>query len=72
MPNLSFQITHSEWSSEDAFGASAGANARKAGTAGASFKRLPFNFCAVSLQPFEHPVCTVDGTIFDLTNICRG
>ncbi|WPH02158.1 Hypothetical protein R9X50_00501300 [Acrodontium crateriforme] len=62
-------ITHSEWSSEDAFGASAGANARKNGTAGASFKRLPFNFCAVSLQPFEHPVCTVEGTIFDLTNI---
>jgi peptidyl-prolyl cis-trans isomerase-like protein 2 len=23
----------------------------------------------VSLQPFEHPVCTADGTIFDLTNI---
>ncbi|KXS96575.1 hypothetical protein AC578_1964 [Pseudocercospora eumusae] len=64
-------ITHSEWSSEDAFSASAGANARKAANAGAgaNFKRLPFNFCAVSLQPFEHPVCTADGTIFDLTNI---
>ncbi|KAK4505323.1 hypothetical protein PRZ48_003286 [Zasmidium cellare] len=64
-------ITHSEWSSEDAFSASAGANARKSANAGAgaSFKRLPFNFCAVSLQPFEHPVCTGDGTIFDLTNI---
>ncbi|CAK1361591.1 Peptidyl-prolyl cis-trans isomerase cyp8 [Cercospora beticola] len=64
-------ITHSEWSSEDAFGASAGANARRSANsgAGASFKRLPFNFCAVSLQPFEHPVCTADGTIFDLTNI---
>jgi peptidyl-prolyl cis-trans isomerase-like 2 len=36
---------------------------------GANFKRLPFNFCAVSLQPFEHPVCTAEGTIFDLTNI---
>lgn len=23
----------------------------------------------MSLQPFEHPVCTNDGTIFDLTNI---
>lgn len=34
-----------------------------------SFKRLPFNFCALSLQPFEHPVCTADGTTFDLTNI---
>ncbi|KJX95942.1 peptidyl-prolyl cis-trans isomerase-like 2 like protein [Zymoseptoria brevis] len=65
-------ITHSEWSSEDAFGANAGAKARKNASnslAGASFKRLPFNFCALSLQPFEHPVCTADGTIFDLTNI---
>lgn len=34
-----------------------------------AFRRLPFNFCALSLQPFEHPVCTADGTIFDLTNI---
>lgn len=41
----------------------------KSKVAGASFKRLPFNFCAVSLQPFAHPVCTGDGTIFDLTNI---
>ncbi|KAI5367533.1 Putative cyclophilin-type peptidyl-prolyl cis-trans isomerase domain, U-box [Septoria linicola] len=64
-------ITHSEWSSEDAFGASAGANARRSANAGAgaNFKRLPFSFCAVSLQPFEHPVCTAEGTIFDLTNI---
>lgn len=65
------QITHSEWSSADSFSASAGANARKAANLGgaASFKRLPFNFCSVSLQPFEHPVCTANGTIFDLTNI---
>ncbi|KAF2763740.1 cyclophilin-like protein [Teratosphaeria nubilosa] len=62
-------ITHSEWNSEDSFGASAGANARQKTNAGANFKRLPFNFCAVSLQPFSHPVCTADGTIFDLTNI---
>ncbi len=41
----------------------------KTKVAGASFKRLPFNFCAASLQPFAHPVCTADGTIFDLTNI---
>ena len=33
------------------------------------FKRLPFNFCALSLQPFTHPVCTVDGTTFELTHI---
>ncbi|KAJ5677737.1 uncharacterized protein N7477_003370 [Penicillium maclennaniae] len=35
----------------------------------AAFKRLPFNFCSLSLQPFAHPVCTPTGTIFDLTNI---
>lgn len=30
------------------------------------FRRLPFNFCAASLQPFKNPVCTPDGTIFDV------
>lgn len=45
-----------------------GAGARSSETNG-SFKRLPFNYCAVSLQPFEHPVCTADGTIFDLSHI---
>ncbi|KAK4196146.1 putative peptidyl-prolyl cis-trans isomerase [Triangularia verruculosa] len=62
-------ITHSEWSSADAYGASVGANAgtraQRSG-AHASFKRLPFNFCAASLQPFKNPVCTADGTIFDV------
>ncbi|KAF3483389.1 peptidyl-prolyl cis-trans isomerase-like 2 [Arthroderma uncinatum] len=64
-------ITHSEWASEDAFSANVGAGAarQKTGGAGASFKRLPFNFCSLSLQPFSHPVCTSDGIIFDLTHI---
>lgn len=63
-------ITHSEWSSADAYGASVGANAglraQRSGGLHASFKRLPFNFCAASLQPFKNPVCTSDGTIFDV------
>ncbi|GAB1215467.1 Peptidyl-prolyl cis-trans isomerase cyp8 [Aspergillus terreus] len=65
------KITHSEWASEDAFSASAGAGVAKARRGGdtAAFKRLPFNFCSLSLQPFAHPVCTPSGTIFDLTNI---
>ncbi|KAJ5120343.1 Zinc finger RING/FYVE/PHD-type [Penicillium bovifimosum] len=64
-------ITHSEWASEDAFSASAGAGVSKAKRGGphAAFKRLPFNFCSLSLQPFSHPVCTPTGTIFDLTHI---
>lgn len=61
-------ITHSEWSSSDAFSASTGA--RSHATAG-SFKRLPFNFCAASLQPFHNPVSTADGTIFDLEVISK-
>lgn len=68
-PRSLSQITHSEWASEDAYSASAGSGVNKSKSSGASFKRLPFNFCAVSLQPFSHPVCTADGTTFDLTNI---
>ncbi|KAI2004546.1 cyclophilin peptidyl-prolyl cis-trans isomerase Cyp8 [Ophidiomyces ophidiicola] len=65
------QITHSEWASEDSYSASVGAGAaRPKGTVThGSFKRLPFNFCSLSLQPFSHPVCTPAGIIFDLTNI---
>jgi peptidyl-prolyl cis-trans isomerase-like 2 len=59
-------ITHSEWSSEDAFSASAGSDAGGRGGSISSFKHLPFNFCAASLQPFKNPVCTADGTIFDV------
>ncbi|KAL5119839.1 cyclophilin peptidyl-prolyl cis-trans isomerase Cyp8 [Pleosporales sp. CAS-2024a] len=65
-------ITHSEWSSADSFSGARGANTstRNAATGLAStFKRLPFNYCAVSLQPFTDPVCTESGTIFDLTHI---
>ncbi|KAK7403619.1 cyclophilin peptidyl-prolyl cis-trans isomerase Cyp8 [Neonectria punicea] len=60
-------ITHSEWSSSDAYSASVGAGAGSSrGQQVASFRRLPFNFCAASLQPFKNPVCTPDGTIFDV------
>lgn len=61
-------ITHSEWSSSDAYSASvgSGAGSRATSSSNASFKRLPFNFCAASLQPFKNPVCTPDGTIFDV------
>ncbi|KAF5972756.1 peptidyl-prolyl cis-trans isomerase-like 2 [Fusarium bulbicola] len=60
-------ITHSEWSSADAFSPSVGAGASSRNQiASASFRRLPFNFCAASLQPFKNPVCTPDGTTFDV------
>lgn len=54
-------ITASEWKSD--FG---GAKANKSD---ADFKRLPFSCCAISLVPFEIPVCSPDGIVFDLTNI---
>uniref|UniRef100_A0A4W3ITD3 Peptidylprolyl isomerase (cyclophilin)-like 2 n=1 Tax=Callorhinchus milii TaxID=7868 RepID=A0A4W3ITD3_CALMI len=32
----------------------------------ANFRRLPFDHGSLSLQPFEYPVCTPDGMVFDL------
>ncbi|BFZ64350.1 cyclophilin peptidyl-prolyl cis-trans isomerase Cyp8 [Saitoella coloradoensis] len=58
-------VTASEWMSGD-HSASGGVTARKQAHA---FKRLPYNYCALSLQPFEHPVMTSDGTIFDIRHI---
>ena len=31
--------------------------------------KLSFNFCPLSLQPIKDPVCTPDGTMFDIVNI---
>ncbi|RDA93347.1 hypothetical protein CP533_0321 [Ophiocordyceps camponoti-saundersi (nom. inval.)] len=60
-------ITHSEWSSSDAYSANVGANASSRNSVhGVPFRRLPFNYCAASLQPFKNPVCTPDGTVFDV------
>ena len=33
------------------------------------YHKLPFNCCAIAFTPFEDPVCTEDGTVFDVTNI---
>lgn len=44
---------------------------QKSSGAHASFKRLPYTFCALSLQPFTSPVCTSEGLIFDHENILR-
>ncbi|XP_056448520.1 RING-type E3 ubiquitin-protein ligase PPIL2-like isoform X2 [Gadus chalcogrammus] len=35
----------------------------------ADFRRLPFDHCSLSLQPFEYPVCTEEGVVFDLLSI---
>ncbi len=33
------------------------------------FVKLPFNCCALSLLPFEDPVCTNEGNVFDIYHI---
>lgn len=35
------------------------------------YKKLPLDHCALSLQPFNTPVCTKEGIIFDLEEIER-
>lgn len=33
------------------------------------FRRLPYDHCSLSLQPFQDPYCTPNGVIYDITNI---
>jgi len=54
-------ITHKEWAEH-------GGGHREAGTRHA-YRRLPFQCCALSLAPFEHPVMVADGTVFELTQM---
>ncbi|BBH05893.1 plant U-box 49 [Prunus dulcis] len=54
-------ITKTEWATE--WG---GAKTKSTST---PFKRLPFYCCALTFTPFEDPVCTADGSVFDVLNI---
>ncbi|XP_011152553.1 peptidyl-prolyl cis-trans isomerase-like 2 [Harpegnathos saltator] len=58
-------LTYTEWST--LYGG------RKSGTLETSeektFRRLPYNHCCLSLQPFEHPYCDVHGNVFELEAI---
>lgn len=55
-------ITYSEWTND--FG---GAKQKQVGAD--DFKRLPFYCCNLSLRPFEVPVCTKSGEIYDFMQI---
>lgn len=33
------------------------------------FKRLPYDHCSLSLQPFRDPYCMSNGVVYDITNI---
>lgn len=54
-------ITKTEWATE--WG---GAKSKENRT---PFKSLPFYCCALTFLPFEDPVCTTDGSVFELTTI---
>lgn len=36
-----------------------------------TFRRLPFDHCCVSLQPFEHPYCDANGNVFELEAVLQ-
>lgn len=54
-------LTNTEWATE--WG---GAKSKELRT---PFKRLPFYCCALTFTPFEDPVCTADGSVFDIMHI---
>ncbi|KAJ9584118.1 hypothetical protein L9F63_021527, partial [Diploptera punctata] len=54
-------LTYTEWTT--LYGG------KKAGPETSNFRRLPFDHCCVSLQPFEHPYCDKQGNIFELQAI---
>jgi peptidyl-prolyl cis-trans isomerase-like protein 2 len=57
-------LLQSEWQYE-------GGGYRNKGGAAAKlpFRRLPFNCCALSLQPFHDPMMTTKGVVYDMLNI---
>lgn len=58
-------LTYTEWTT--LYGG------KKSGSSEASedttFRRLPYNHCCLTLQPFEHPYCDPQGNIFELEAI---
>ncbi|XP_020574806.1 peptidyl-prolyl cis-trans isomerase CYP65 [Phalaenopsis equestris] len=54
-------ITKTEWATE--WGGA------KSKDNGIPFKRLPFYCCSLTFTPFVDPVCTDDGSVFDVMNI---
>ena len=53
-------ITAKEWSQE-----MGGAKDRRS----QKLKTLPFSCCSLSMGPFENPVMTADGSVFELTQM---
>ena len=62
-------ITHGEWRSGEYGGLSREQKRELEGDR--IVKRLPFDHCSLSLQPFKNPVATPQGVIFDLSEVER-
>ncbi|UZJ55991.1 hypothetical protein CBS101457_005311 [Exobasidium rhododendri] len=61
-------ITHNEMSG--VYGDHTASGGRRLKVSEVGFQLLPFDCCALSLQPWTNPVCSVtEGTVFELTNI---
>lgn len=57
-------LTYTEWS--QFYGGAKTANAENEHI---KFKRLPYDHCALTIAPFEHPYCDRDGNCFELAAI---
>lgn len=57
-------VTYTEWS--QFYGGAKTANAENEHI---KFKRLPYDHCAITIAPFEHPYCDRDGNCFELSAI---
>ncbi|KAH8922213.1 hypothetical protein BT69DRAFT_1282455 [Atractiella rhizophila] len=62
-------VTYSEHSAGGHSATSAGHASSSSSQRPASFARLPFDHCALSLKPFENPVCEREGIVYDVSNI---
>ena len=60
-------LTSREWAQD--FGGKTASSGTTSKSISGKYKRLPFNCCSLSLQPFTHPVCSPEGHIFDLASI---
>jgi peptidyl-prolyl cis-trans isomerase-like protein 2 len=55
-------VTETEWARD--YGGK-----KAASSSGNAARPLPFDHCAMSLGPYETPVCTAEGVIFDIVNL---
>lgn len=65
-PPLTFPLPQAEHSGELGQHSASTRGARQKNTV---LAKLPFDHCALTMKPFETPVCTRDGTVYELLAI---